>query len=433
MQNEMLLIQLITLFGVMFVFLLLRFPVYYSIGAAAIVFAIVYPGTVPTEVIGQGFIQGVNKNTFVAIIFYFLLGEIMNSGGITDRLLRFAQAAMGHVTGALSHINIIASVIFAGVSGSAAADTACIGSMMIPMMIKQGYPPAYAAAITQCSAIIGPIIPPSAAIVLIATFMNVSVRKLLVAGIIPGLMIGVFELVASYIICKKRNYPKDEWRGWRLVWKEFKSAGWALLLPFVVCYCLVAGVGTIIEVGAVACLYGYFISIFVYREMKLKDFIKTLTGAAVQIARILSIIAAAGAFTWIIASCGFGAWFAKKAVEVGTTSTEVAFFCMLVIFIAGMILDVNVIQMAIIPIMLPTIFATGVDNVMFGVVAIITCMLGLNTPPVGQLIYMTASIANCNSALVVKESIPYIFVVILVIIILTLCPTLVSWLPNLVF
>lgn len=137
----MLLIQLITLFGVMFVFLLLRFPVYYSIGAAAIVFAIVYPGTVPTEVIGQGFIQGVNKNTFVAIIFYFLLGEIMNSGGITDRLLRFAQAAMGHVTGALSHINIIASVIFAGVSGSAAADTACIGSMMIPMMIKQGYPP----------------------------------------------------------------------------------------------------------------------------------------------------------------------------------------------------------------------------------------------------------------------------------------------------
>ena len=263
--------------------------------------------------------------------------------------------------------------------------------------------------------------------------MNVSVRKLLVGGIVPGIMIGAFELVASYIICKKRNYPKDEWHGWKLVWKEFKSAVWALLLPFVVCYCLVAGVGTIIEVGAIACLYGYIISIFVYRDMKLKDFIKTFMGAAVQIARILSIIAAAGAFTWIIASCGFGAWFAKKAVEVGTTSTQVALFCMFVIFIAGMILDVNVIQMAIIPIMLPTVFATGVDTIMFGVVAIITCMLGLNTPPVGQLIYMTASIANCNSALVIKESIPYIIAVILVIIILTLCPALVSWLPNLVF
>ena len=432
MQNNMLLIQLIVLFGVMFAFLLLRFPVFYSIGAAVCVFAVIYPGTVPTEVIGQGFIQGICKNTFVAIIFYFLLGEIMNSGGITDRLLRFAQAAMGHVTGALSHINIIASVIFAGVSGSAAADTACIGSMLIPMMKKQGYPPEYAAAITQCSAIIGPIIPPSAAIVLIATFMNVSVRRLLVGGIVPGLIIGLFELVTSYVICKKRNYPKDKWHGWKLVWKEFKSAFWALILPIVVCYCLVAGVGTIIEIGAIACLYAYIISIFIYKDMKLKDFVKTFMGAAVQIARILSIIAAAGAFTWLISSVGFGKWFAAKAIEVGSTSTEVALFCMLVIFIAGMILDVNVIQMAIIPIMLPTVFATGVDTTMFGVVAIITCMLGLNTPPVGQLIYMTASIAECNSALVVKESVPYIVAVILVILLLTVCPQIVSFLPNLV-
>lgn len=431
MENELLL-RLIVLFGTMFLLLFLRFPVFFSIALSAGIFALAFPGTVPNEIIGQGFIQGINNYNFVAIVFYFLLGEIMNSGGITDRLLSFAKALLGHITGALSHINILASIVFAGVSGSAAADTACIGSMMIPMMKKEGYPAHYAAAITQCSAIVGPIIPPSAALVLIGVFMNVSVRRLFIGGIIPGLMIGLFLLAASYIICKKRNYPHGTWQGWGLVWKEFKRTFWALLLPFVVIFCLLAGVGTITEIGAIACLYAYILSIFVYRDMKIKDFAATFMRAAIQIGRVLAIIATAGAFTWIISSMGFGRWFAEQAAALGTSNTAITFFCVLVLFVCGMILDVNVIQMVIIPMMLPTIFAVGIDTTMFGVVAIVTCMLGLTTPPVGQLIYMTASIAECNSALVVKESLPFIFMTILVIVLLVLFPQLVTFLPNLV-
>ncbi|MDD4295709.1 MAG: TRAP transporter large permease [Ruminiclostridium sp.] len=431
-MDPMMLTKILVLFGVMFFFLFIRFPVFYAIACSAGVFAVIFPGTVPTEIIGQGFIQGVNNYNFVAIVFYFLLGEIMNSGGITDRILRFGKAIMGHFTGALSQINIVASVIFAGVSGSAAADTACIGATLIPMMKKEGYSASYSAAITGCSAIVGPIIPPSGALVLIGVFMGVSIRRLFIGGIVPGLIIGLFLLIASYIICKKRNYPKGKWQGWGVVWKEFKSSVWALMLPILVIFCLLAGIGTITEIGAVACFYAFILSIFIYRDLKFKDIAGIFMRAAVQIGRIMTIIASAGVFIWIISSMGIANWFAVQVTALGPSKLGLMFFSMFVIFIFGMILDVNVVQMVIIPMMLPTIFAFGIDKTVFGVLAIVTCMLGLNTPPVGQLIYMTASIADCNSAEVVKESIPFVLMTMVVICLLILFPQLVTFLPNLV-
>lgn len=423
----------VVLFGLMFLFLCLRFPVFISLGLAVGGIFFLFPKTIPVAVIGQGLISGMNSYNFCAILFYFLLGEIMNYGGMSDKLVAFGKAAIGHIRGSLSHINILASVIFAGVSGSATADTAAIGSLMIPMMKKDGYDGEYAAAVTGASSCIGPIIPPSGGLVLMGVYLSCSINKLFLAGMIPGLLMGVFQLVVSYMISVKRNYPKEKWLGWKHFFETGKSSFFAFMLPAIVVYCLVAGVGTVVEIGAIAVVCAVIISAFIYRGMTFKDFLTCLARASMMAAKVLPCLAVAGVFTWIISSVGVSNAL-KTLLMNSTTSPMIALALMLtVLFLFGMILDVNVIQMVIVPAMVPVVRAFNISPIQFGVVGMLVCQMGLITPPVGTLIYITASIADSNPLKVAKELLPFIVALIVLVALMVVFPGITTWFPEFIY
>lgn len=423
-------IRIVVLFVTMLFFMFLKFPVFLSLASASVMYLVFFPGSVPPAVFVQSLAQGVGKETFVAVMFYFLMGEIMNSGGISERLLDLLNAAIGWMRGSMSHINILASVIFAGVSGSANADTAAIGSMMIPVMKKQGYPAGYAAAVTECSSVIGPIIPPSSGLVILATYMNCSVRKLLCAGIIPGLMMGLVELTVSFLISHRRGFPRVEWAGWKTLWEKFKVGCWAIVLPVATILCLVFGIGTVTEVGAMSCVFAFLIAKFAYNELSFKKFCSTFMNSTVLAGRVLCSIGTAGVFVWIISSMGAATKLAKLVADSGLSQTGVMFAIVVILFFAGMFLNVSVMIQVLIPVMIPTVLGMGINPFYFGIIALLIAQLGVNTPPVGSLIYITSSIAECPSTETIKESIPYLVALVLMIIVWILCPSIITWFPS---
>ena len=425
--------KLLVLFGVLFITMFLRFPFFLACFSAAAAYAVIFPGAMPAFIFGQTFVQGLQNSTYASIIFYFFLGAILNAGGLGERIVDFGNACIGHIKGALSHINILASVIFAGVSGSAIADTASIGNLMIPMMKKQGYPAAYSAAVTQMSSIIGPIIPPSTTFVFIACMMDLSIRKLFLAGLIPGLGMGLVELIYSVYISHRRNFPAlPKFGGWANVWRAFKENFWALLLPVLIIACLTLGIGTVTEIGALSCLFAIFISMAIYKELTWKGLWKAMINTAKQIAVTFSMLAAATVFIWIIGSMNFQASLGAWISSLGLSPMQLFLLAMLIIFLLGMILETMVITMIFIPVLAVPCIAAGIDPYVFAVAAAITCAMGLNTPPVGTLLYLTAKIADAPALKVAKESIPFIIGVLILIVLLGFFPNIVLWYPNLV-
>lgn len=432
MIMEAVFIKLAVIFGVLFATMFLRFPFFLACFSAAGVYAICFPGAIPDFVFGQTFVGGLSNSTFAAIIFYFFLGAVLNEGGLGDRIVKFGNACIGHVKGSLSHINIIASTIFAGVSGSAVADTSSIGNLMIPMMKKQGYDAPYSAAVTQMSSIIGPIIPPSTTFVFIAGMMDLSIRKLFLAGLIPGLLMSGLELAYSVYIAHKRNYPRIPFGGWKNIWVQLKQNFWAIILPIVIVICLTAGIGTVTEIGAISCLFAVIIACFVYKEMDFKGLVKAMRSTARQIAVTASMLAAANVFIWIIGRLNFanslGAWI----TSLGLSPYVLFLLAMLIILILGMVLETMVITLIFIPVLAIPCVAAGIDPYVFAVAAAMTCAMGLNTPPVGSLLYLTAKIADTPALKVAKESIPFIIAVLVAVILLGAFPQIVLWYPGLV-
>lgn len=430
MSNEIV-IQLVVLFALMFFFLFMRVPVFMCLLLASLGYSIIFPGAVPEAVFTQSIVSNISNVNFTAILFYFLLGEIMNSGGLTDRLVKLCKACIGHMRGSLGHINILASVVFACVSGSAMADTASVGGMMIPAMKKEGYPAGYSAAITETSSIIGPIIPPSTGLVMMGIFMGCSIRRLFLGGIVPGLLLALALLVVSAIVSEKRKFPREEWGGWRNVWISLKEGIGAFALPAIIMICFVAGIGTVVEIGAVSCILAVLLAC-VYKEMSWKKLGKILMDTTIISGKVLCVLAGAGTFVWIVASMGVADWVAAQAMAMGGSQLAVMAFSIFFLFIIGMVLDVGVIQMVLVPVLCPVILAVNIDPIYFSVVCMLTCQLGLCTPPVGSLLYMSAGIAQCSAWDVVKESIPFIIAIVCVITALILFPELTTFIPTLI-
>lgn len=431
-MNSEVVLGLVVLFGSLFVYMMaLRFPVFLSMMLSCATYGLVFPGKLPIAIIGQGIVNGLNSTNYVAICFYFLLGELLNNTGLGDRLIGCLRSLVGHIRGSLSHINILASMVFAGVSGSSTADTASVGSMMIPMMVKEGYSRGYSAAVTECSSIIGPIIPPSNGFIMFALVFGCSVRRLFLAGFIPGVLLGLFQLGISAYLAHKRNFPRSDWAGWRNVWVQFKRGFGAFLLPVIVMICLVTGFGTVVEIGAVACLIAVIFSI-IYRDFTWKSLFKSLGNAAATGGRILVIISASGIYTWIIASMGVNKAIASWVTAIVDSPMLLVCVCLLILFILGMLLETVVQHLVILPIMAPALIASGVDIIWFGVLATLVINMGLNTPPVGNLIYATASIAQCSASEVIKESIPFIVIMLVLVVLMILFPPIITFLPNLV-
>ena len=423
------LLQVVVLLGGMVVLMLTGLPVFFGMVLSVFVYWALFPGVLPGFVIGQSFVQGIDSYSFAAIPFFFLAGEIMNAGGLSLRLLRLAQALVGHVRGGLSHVNILANMVMAGVSGSAAADASAIGSVLAPAMKREGYGAAYAAAVTASASTIGPMIPPSIPLVIYGLISGASIGKLFLAGVVPGLLMGVFLLVASAIISSRRRYPKSAWGGWARVGKSLLESVAALIMPVLVVSGLVGGIATTSEIGAFAVAYAVVVSMFVYRELTWAALWQVVCKAARDASVVLIIASVAGAFTWIIANLGVGRVLAAAIGGLTTDPRAVLLIICVVLLIAGTVLEPVTTLLVLIPLFIPLCARVGIDLVHFGVVTVLATLIGMCTPPVGFLIYLTAAQAQADIVDVTRELLPFILALVLLLIALALVPGLALWLP----
>jgi len=423
------LVQLAMLLLPMFVLMGFGVPIFLAMGITCLLF--VYLFDLPMMILAQSYVRGLHSYDFLALPFYFLAGDLMNHGGITRRLVNFSEALIGHVRGGLSHVNIIASMIFSGVSGSAVADTSAIGSVLIPSMKKSGYPGAYAAAVTAASSTIGPIIPPSIPLVVYGLIAQVSVGKLFLGGAIPGIMMGVYLLIASFAISRRRGYPAIQWAGLKKLLRSGLDASMALIMPFIIVGGITSGVVTPTEAGVIAVVYALFLGCLVYREIGLQDLPRILGNTMVNSGTVLIIIASSGLFSWIIANMKLGEILVGVFLSISTNKWVILGILNVFFLLWGCVLDPVTAMIILLPIFIPLVQELGIDLVHFGVVVVINLMIGLVTPPVGILTYLSASIAEARLENVMKESIPFLLALLMVLIMCTYWPALVLWLPEL--
>ncbi len=421
------------LMGAFLGFALLGVPVFFAMGLASLVFILCTGGAVPLNVLASSMVQGIDSFAFLAIPFFFLAGDLMNTGGITRRLLDFATAMVGHIRGGLSHVAIIASMIFSGVSGSAVADASAIGSSLIPGMKDQGYPAAYAAAVVAAASTMGPIIPPSIAFVVYALVTEVSVGRLFVAGAIPGLLMGVYLLVTASIMAHRRGFPFTT----RATRAQFFRAMWgavpALAMPVIILGGIMSGITTSTEAGVAAVLYAIVVGRFVYRELTFPQMWRITTEAMINSGLIMLTIAASGIFSWLVSNLAIGETLAKALLSMTDSRWIMLALINIVLLLWGLALEPAVALVTLVPVLVPIANAYQIDLVHLGVVVVLNLMIGQLTPPSGVISFLTAQLAGAPLHAVFREAVPFTIALIAVLVLVTYVPLLALGLPDLVF
>jgi C4-dicarboxylate transporter, DctM subunit len=368
----------------------------------------------------------------LAIPLFVLAAEFMNTGSIMDRLLRFCNALVGRFRGGLAQVNVVQSIVFASMSGSALADTAGSGKLMQTLMTKDGkYTASFAAALTAASAVIGPIIPPSIPLVLFALVSDTSIGYLFLGGVIPGLLIGFAQMFLIAYIARRRNFPVEEAVPMRdlprITWEAFP----ALMMPVILLGCLYSGVTTPTEAAAVAALYALLVSAFLYRSVGWRDVYNSLLNSARVSISIGMLIAGALVFNYVITVENIPKTLAILLKAHDLTPLGFLLLSNVILLILGCFLEGTTILLIIVPVLLPTAAAVGVDPVHFGVVAVVNIMIGLITPPYGLLLFMMVKIANVSLSALVRDVMPFLAVTIGVLALITLIPGFVLFLPRL--
>ena len=376
--------------------------------------------------------NGMDSFPLMAIPYFILAGEVMNRGGITTRLVRLSQALIGHLRGGLAHVNILSSILFAGLSGSAVADTSAIGSMLIPAMEKNGYTKRFSAAVTAASSVIGPIIPPSGIMIIYAFVMNVSVAGLFAAGLVPGLMVGFSLMGMTVYLSKKRNYPVASQRAsFNEVFISFKGAILPLLTPIIILGGILAGIFTPTEAAAIAAGYAILISVFVLRTLKLKDIPKVLFNAALSSGMILFLVGASTAFATLVSLTGT----APKAMEIMNSISQnplvLLFLVNLLLFFVGMFLDAGPAILILGPVLGPTFIGLGVDPLHFAIIMCVNVTVGLATPPMGLILFVAAGLSDEPVEKIAWEMLPFLAIEVIVIFLITFVEAIPMTLPRL--
>ncbi|MEJ1991302.1 MAG: TRAP transporter large permease [Maritimibacter sp.] len=407
----------------------------HSVGISIVTGSLVYllikgydPSLAP-ETLLQGLFNGY---TLLAIPLFILAADIMNVGSLADRLLRFSQALVGRFRGGLGYVNVVSSVIFSGMSGSAVADAVGMGKIIINMMTRDGrYSPAYAAAITAATATVGPIIPPSIPMVLYAIVSDQSVGYLFAAGLAPGLLMALVMAVMNYVIARRQDFPIDEAIPMREIPGITFRAIPALMLPVILLGGIYGGVMTPTEAAAVAAFYALAVSVLFYRSVNAKQFYTALLGSARSTASVGVLVAGAITFNYVIAREGVPHAIADLLTQFDFTRTQFLIAINLLILALGMVLEGGAILLIIIPILIPTVQAMGIDLVHFGVIAVVNAMIGLITPPYGLLLFIVANITGQPVGKVVREILPFIVALLVALGIITFVPDFVLFLPRL--
>ncbi len=410
--------------------MLIGVPIAFSIGLGSVYYFIA--SSKPLMMIPQKMFTTVDNFTLLAVPLFILAGNIMNTGGITRRLFYFARTWVGHITGGLGHVCVLASIIFAGMSGSATADAVGLGSIEIPAMEKEGYDKDFSSAIVLGASTIGPIIPPSIIMVIYAVVAGVSVGSLFVAGIVPGLIMGGGLMVGVYLISRKRNYPTYP----RATVRQLVKATWdafpVLLTPVIIIGGIYTGFFTPTEAAMIAVVYAVILGFF-YKEMSWRAIWQILRETSVTVGVIMFIIGITGAFGWWLSLEKIPLLFTNLIYSWTQDRVVILILINIIILIEGCFLDATPIVLIMVPILMPLLKTLNVDMVYFGILISVNTMIGLTTPPVGVCLYGVSAIAKLSIEQIVRAYLPFLSILVVVLFLLLLFPQLSLFLPNLLF
>ena len=414
------------------VFLLLGLPVFFGLIAAPAILLWLNGQERDIALLYRNVYNGMDSFPLMAIPFFMLAGEVMNRSNITLRLVEFSQAMMGHLRGGLAHVNVLSSMLFAGLSGSAVADVSALGSMLIPAMEKQGYTRSFAAAITASSSIIGPIIPPSGIMIIYAYVMGESVAALFLAGIVPGILMGLGLMLTIHLLADRYNLPA---RTQRATWGQRGDASlkaiWPLLTPVIILGGILGGVFTPTEAAAVAVGYSTLIGLFVMRTLKMSDMPDILTRAGMTSAVVLLLVGAAMAFKTVASINHTPEMLAGFILGLSDNPLVLLFLINLLLFIVGMFLDAGPAIIILGPILGPIFTSLGVDSVHFAIIMAVNLTVGLLTPPMGLVLFVTSSVSGLRVETIAKATLPFLALEIAVIFLITFVPAISLTVPRL--
>jgi len=420
-----------TLFLSFLLCLAIGVPVAFSLGTSSLIYFM--GAKMPLIMFTQRFFAGLDSFTLLCIPGFVLAGNLMNYGGITERLIGFCNKLVGHFTGGLAIANVVASMIFAGISGTALADTVSVGGVLIPAMKKEGYDTDFTCAVTCSSSCIGPIIPPSLPMIIAATMTNLSVSKLFAAGIIPGILMGVGMIIVSIIISKKRNYPKAERRATLMeIIRSAKESFWAILMTLIILSSILFGVVTPTEASILAVVYGIIIGIFVYKELTLERLLTCLRQTAVSSASIMGLVGFASVFAYILTKEHIPQMIADALLSFTHNKYLLLLFINVLLVFVGMFMETIAAILILFPVLLGVVTQVGVDPILFGVMVVLNLVIGLCTPPVGVCLFAAANIGEIKLMPVIKELIPFLISNFAVLALVTYVPAITVGFANLI-
>jgi C4-dicarboxylate transporter DctM subunit len=423
-------IATITLFGVLLVALVAGVPIIWSLALSCVASIAVNPD-LDFVIIGQRMFAGADSFSLLAVPAFMLAGDVMSNGGLSKRLIDFADALVGWIAGGVSIVAISACAFFAAISGSSMATTASIGSVMYPEMVKRGYPKAYSAAIQAIGGTLGVVIPPSIVFVIYGTVTGVSISKLLMAGIIPGIFCGLMLALYCYVVARRRNFPRGSEFKPMNVWVAFKRAFWALMMPVIILGGIYASVFTPTEAAVVSVFYGVFICMFVYREVSTKSLWQICENTAITTANLMGLVASASVFAYLVTMYNIP----TRITEffMGFCDTWVVFMLIInvIMIVAGMFLDNGSIILILGPILAPLAVSYGIDPIQFGLVVVFVLSMGQCTPPFGTCMFIACGISNLPVMNVAKALMGFILVEIGCALLFSFVPEFSTFIPQL--
>ncbi|MRI00848.1 TRAP transporter large permease subunit [Kriegella sp. EG-1] len=409
--------------------LVLRFPIAFSLGLACLSYLLI--NGIPLIIVPMKMYSGIDVFVLLSVPGFIMAGNLMNHGGLTEKIISFCNHLLGHIRGGLSLVNIGASMLFAGISGTAISDTASMGSIMIPAMKKEGYDAGFSCAVTAASSTVGPIIPPSVPMIIAATLSGLSVGKLFLAGALPGLLLGVGLLFTAYFISKKKNYPKHERSSLGQVARGFVDTFWSLLMTFIILYGIIGGIFTPTEASIIAVLYALIIGFFVYKKLNFKNIQVVILDSMKTSASLMVLVGFANLFGYILITEQIPQTISSEILGFTTNKYVVLLLINLLLIVVGTFMETIAALLILFPILLKVAIAVEVDPIHFAVIAVLNLIIGLTTPPVGVCLFVASSIGKISIGEVAKSGFPFLIVSFMVLILVTLIPEISLWLPSL--
>lgn len=418
------------MFMALIIFILFGFPMAFVMGLAPLAYVVAKGDYSIILSLVQKMFTGADKSALLCIPLFMLGGKIMNQAGITQRIIAVCQSTIGLLRGGLAYVNVLASMIFAGITGSALADTSAIGGILIPAMTKKGYEKDFAAAVTVASSCIGPIIPPSMLFILYAFVSNVSIGALFLAGFIPGIMLGLSQMLLVHYYSQKRNYPREKFRSIKYILRISKDAILALLMPLIIIGGILSGIFTATEAAAAAVIYALLVGSIIYRNLTFSGLIRVLIETGIESAAVLLILAFASAFAWVITIENIPVLLANYLLRISSNPNVILMIINLLLLFIGTWMDATPALMIMAPILVPVVTSMGVNPVHFGIIMCLNLTIGLITPPLGPCLFIASIISKISVEEIFRATIPFFIVNVIALFIVTYFPAIVMFIPR---